>query len=1020
MASLSNINGLFDVHSTGAILFSTSHGTSGQILKSNGNAAPTWVDASTVIGGPYLPLTGGTLTGNLAINGTNTLSVGGTLSASNFSGSSSGTNTGDQTSVTGASGYLDTNRGTPSNAAQYWQAHNLGTTEAPSTDWYTTLRFGHGNPTTYYGNTLAIKMTGTGVGDIYTQNLQNGTFQGWKKYWNDANFNPASYLPLSGGTLTGALTGTSATFSGNVTAGASMYSPIYYDSGNGAYYGDFAGMSVFNKLNTGIGNLGSSRSVSYSMTSGNWYRIANGAGRSCGDIYIQDAISGGPHGNLTFYAGSSYSQYAGTMLKLKSSSFYNVIGFTEIRLLIGTTYQDQYVEIYCQRTGTYNITVQDTHSATNQWILSTSATVGSVPAGYSDSTRLDINGMLIAEAGNGSNRFAVDRVGAIHLSGGTSGSSGQVLTSGGTGSPTWTTPTTGTLTSLVAGTGISLTNASGPAVTVTATTQFGGNTFTSRNNTNPIAVDSATSNMSGYCNTSSAAGYADGGLFVAAYSSSWVSQIFSNFRTGEIAVRGKNSGTWQAWRTVWDSVNLPNPVQSSGVTSVATGSGLTGGTITSTGTLSVDSTVIRTSGNQAITGNTVFYPSSTSTSYQHAAIELMASSSGTSGTPPRISWHWGGVVASLITIEANGTIAVRNNPGNAYEQFKASIITATSNFSGNLTGNVTGNVTGSSGSCTGNSATATLATTATNANNVVITGYGNSTFTFYQSSGSFSGFSGWHNYYIGNHGNGSNYYNTIIAFPFWGSPRYSRLEGNVQRGPFEFWTSERTIVSTHDVTAPRYYDTNTTYYGDFASTSNINALTLVGTLSGQNGYFNQDLAVGFNSGAIGGKVNIQINSANGIGIKNNLNGKSGAQGLLQYTSASYASGGYNMIFQAAPPSGSDTNMLLCYLNGNIVNRFNSYGQYSDRKLKENIVDTTPKLEDVKKIRIRNFNFKDDPYKQIGVIAQEFEEVFPGLVEDKEVPDQDETTKTVKYSVLVPILVKAIQELEARVKELENK
>ena len=76
MASLSNINGLFDVHSTGAILFSTSHGTTGQILKSNGNAAPTWVDASIVIGGPYLPLTGGTLTGPLA--GTS-LTLSGTL-----------------------------------------------------------------------------------------------------------------------------------------------------------------------------------------------------------------------------------------------------------------------------------------------------------------------------------------------------------------------------------------------------------------------------------------------------------------------------------------------------------------------------------------------------------------------------------------------------------------------------------------------------------------------------------------------------------------------------------------------------------------------------------------------------------------------------------------------------------------------------------------------------------------------------------------------------------------------------
>ena len=79
MASLSNINGLFDVHSTGAILFSTTHGTSGQILRSNGNAAPTWVAASTVIGGPYLPLTGGTLSGATATDTGINFTVGGNL-----------------------------------------------------------------------------------------------------------------------------------------------------------------------------------------------------------------------------------------------------------------------------------------------------------------------------------------------------------------------------------------------------------------------------------------------------------------------------------------------------------------------------------------------------------------------------------------------------------------------------------------------------------------------------------------------------------------------------------------------------------------------------------------------------------------------------------------------------------------------------------------------------------------------------------------------------------------------------
>ena len=59
------------ITSAGGISFGstgTAYGTSGQILKSNANASPTWVDASTVIGGPYLPLSAGSsypLTGRL-------------------------------------------------------------------------------------------------------------------------------------------------------------------------------------------------------------------------------------------------------------------------------------------------------------------------------------------------------------------------------------------------------------------------------------------------------------------------------------------------------------------------------------------------------------------------------------------------------------------------------------------------------------------------------------------------------------------------------------------------------------------------------------------------------------------------------------------------------------------------------------------------------------------------------------------------------------------------------------------
>ncbi len=78
MAILSNINDKFRVDSAGAVYFGTSAGTNLQVLQSIGTGgSPTWVNVDDIIGGPYLPLTGGTLNGNLAISGSNSLSVGG-------------------------------------------------------------------------------------------------------------------------------------------------------------------------------------------------------------------------------------------------------------------------------------------------------------------------------------------------------------------------------------------------------------------------------------------------------------------------------------------------------------------------------------------------------------------------------------------------------------------------------------------------------------------------------------------------------------------------------------------------------------------------------------------------------------------------------------------------------------------------------------------------------------------------------------------------------------------------------
>jgi hypothetical protein len=102
--------------------------------------------------------------------------------------------TGPLTGTATRANHLNTTRDTPDNSLQYWQASGLGITEAPSGDWHNTIRMSHGSPLTYYSNTLAIRMTGSGLGDIYTQTIANGVRQGWKKHWNDGNDGAGSGL----------------------------------------------------------------------------------------------------------------------------------------------------------------------------------------------------------------------------------------------------------------------------------------------------------------------------------------------------------------------------------------------------------------------------------------------------------------------------------------------------------------------------------------------------------------------------------------------------------------------------------------------------------------------------------------------------------------------------------------------------------------------------------------------------------------------------------------------------------
>tara|TARA_R100000353_G_scaffold22192_2_gene19693 strand:- start:846 stop:1988 length:1143 start_codon:yes stop_codon:yes gene_type:complete len=117
---------------------------------------------------------------------------------------------------------------------------------------------------------------------------------------------------------------------------------------------------------------------------------------------------------------------------------------------------------------------------------------------------------------------------------------------------------------------------------------------------------------------------------------------------------------------------------------------------------------------------------------------------------------------------------------------------------------------------------------------------------------------------------------------------------------------------------------------------------------------------------------------------------------------------------------SETLKYYVHTSGNNYNTNGSYGQTSDQSLKENIVDAKSQWNDIKNIKIRNFNFTKasglDTHTQIGCVAQEVEKVSPKLVTT---PNED-GLKAVQTSVLYMKAIKALQEAQARIEALETK
>jgi trimeric autotransporter adhesin len=138
----------------------------------------------------------------------------------------------------------------------------------------------------------------------------------------------------------------------------------------------------------------------------------------------------------------------------------------------------------------------------------------------------------------------------------------------------------------------------------------------------------------------------------------------------------------------------------------------------------------------------------------------------------------------------------------------------------------------------------------------------------------------------------------------------------------------------------------------------------------------------------------------------NNSGASGAKGYLSdIPSTSNNTSSYHF-------AGLTQSVGFFYLYGNGTSSWTS-----DERKKKNIQTTRDGyLDDLMNLRVVKYNWinqENNEPKELGLIAQEVEKVFPGLVQDALHADIDGTTyKVFKGSVLPYMLLKAIQELKA--------
>ena len=177
---------------------------------------------------------------------------------------------------------------------------------------------------------------------------------------------------------------------------------------------------------------------------------------------------------------------------------------------------------------------------------------------------------------------------------------------------------------------------------------------------------------------------------------------------------------------------------------------------------------------------------------------------------------------------------------------------------------------------------------------------------------------------------------------------------------------------------------------------------------------------------IDGSGDVGIGTSSPGNVKLSVQGAKGTGYVAQFFNTS-TTGNVNSIVSNLRTTGNSTDSSHFVGSTADVNAWFLYGNgttsySSDERLKKNIQTTRDGyLEDLMKLRVVKYNWKaskDGTPKELGLIAQEVEKVFPGLIHEHNVLEVG-TRKNIKHSVMEFILIKAIQELTAKVIALEK-